>query len=96
MIARFAAIEARISRAVQAHLANATAVLAGQSFAVVFDAAYADPLGIAGTAPRAQCVSADVSTATFGTPITVNGAAYTVREKQPDGTGMTVLLLEAA
>lgn len=70
--------------------------LGAATFAVIFDAAYADPLGIAGTEPRATCISADVGTATLGTPITINGKAYTVRDKQPDGTGLTVLLLEAA
>lgn len=72
------------------------ATLGAAAFTVIFDAAYADPLGIAGTEPRALCVSADVSAATLGTLININGAAYTVRDKQPDGTGMTVLLLEAA
>ena len=70
--------------------------LGAATFAVIFDAAYVDPLGIAGTEPRATCISADVSTATLGTAITIGGKAYTVRDKQPDGTGMTVLLLEAA
>ena len=79
-----------------ARLANATVIMAAATFAVIFDAAYADPLGIAGAEPRATCISADVSAATLGTPITINGAAFTVREKQPDGTGLTVLLLEAA
>lgn len=72
------------------------ATLGAATFAVIFDAAYADPMGIAGTEPRATCISADVSTATLGTPITINGTAWTVRDKQPDGTGTTVLLLEAA
>ena len=72
------------------------ATLGAATFAVIFDAAYADPLGIAGAEPRATCISADVSTATQGTPISINGAAFTVRDKQPDGTGLTVLLLEAA
>lgn len=31
-----------------------------------------------------------------GDAVSVAGAAYVVREIQPDGTGMTVLLLEAA
>lgn len=72
------------------------ATLGAAPFAVIFDAAYVDPLGIAGAEPRATCISADVGAVTLGTPITINGSAYTVRDKQPDGTGMTVLLLEAA
>ena len=96
MTAPFAAAQTRLNRSVMARLANASATLGAATFAVIFDAAYADPLGIAGAEPRATCISADVSTATLGTPITVNGAAYTVRDKQPDGTGIAVLMLEAA
>ena len=72
------------------------ATVAGLPVPVIFDAAYADPFGVAGTEPRATCASADVSTLVQGSPITIGGKAYTVRDKQPDGTGVTVLLLEAA
>lgn len=72
------------------------ATLGAATITVIFDAAYADPLGIAGTEPRATCASADVAALVQGSPITIGGKAYTVRDKQPDGTGITVLLLEAA
>jgi hypothetical protein len=92
----FVAMEARTAAAVMRHLANAQATLGSSTFPVLFNAAYADPLGMAGTAPRATALSVDAAAATLGTALTINGTAYTVRDKQPDGTGMTVLLLESA
>lgn len=72
------------------------ATVAGLPVPVLFDAAYADPFGIAGTEPRATCASVDVAVLVQGSPLTILGQAYTVRDKQPDGTGITTLLLEAA
>lgn len=72
------------------------ATVAGLPVRVIFDAAYADPFGIAGTEPRATCASVDVAALVQGSPLTILGQAYTVRDKQPDGTGITTLLLEAA
>lgn len=70
----------------------------------VFDAEYFGDLeGVAGVAiettqPVFRCRSADVASIANGAAVTipVNGAdtAYTVTSKQPDGTGMTVLLLQ--
>lgn len=96
MAATFAALEARVNRAVISRVANAAVVLGAATFYGIFDKTYVDPLGITSSEPRLVAKSTDVASATLGTPITVNGTAYTVREKQPDGTGMTTLLLEAA
>lgn len=72
------------------------ATLGAATFAVIFDASYIDALGISTNQPAAVCKSADVAACTQGTPITINGTAYTVREVKPDGTGLTTLLLELA
>ena len=64
---------------------------------VIFDHAYAEGLGIAGTAPQITARSTDVAHATVGSAVVVNGTAYTVAAPpQPDGTGVTVLILAAA
>ncbi len=44
--------------------------------------------------PMFHCRTADVSSAAEGDAITINAVAYTVRNVRPDGTGMTMLILE--
>lgn len=75
-----------------------TATLAGGDVTVIFDQAYIASMGgqIDSTEPTCLLLSSDVTThnITHGTPITINGVAYAVRGLQPDGTGLTALLLE--
>jgi len=70
------------------------ATLDGSAVRGIFDDAYTDPLGMAGSQPLLLCSSADVSTAAQGTAVVVNSVSYTVGSIQPDGTGMTRLLLQ--
>ncbi len=70
--------------------------VAGVSKVGIFDDAYIDPLGMAGSQPALLCASADVSTAAQGTAVVVNSVNYTVGSIQPDGVGMTRLLLQEA
>ena len=42
-----------------------------------------------------HCQTADVSTAVHGDTITINAVVYTIVGIQPDGTGMTTLILQA-
>ena len=51
-------------------------------------------VGVALQQPRFICRTADVSSAAEGNAITIGGTAYTIRIVQPDGTGMTTLILE--
>ena len=57
-----------------------------------------DPIsgvGVVGVQPRFICTTADLpSGAAAGDAITVDGIAYTVRVIQPEGTGITTLVLE--
>lgn len=73
-----------------------SATLGASTFSVIFDRAHLESLGISATQPVAVAKTSDVSSANKGTSITVNGTAYTVMDNQPDGTGMTTLLLELA
>ena len=44
--------------------------------------------------PMFHCRTADVPSAAEGDAIRVSGVDYTVRNVRPDGTGMTMLMLE--
>lgn len=72
------------------------ATLGAATVPVIFDAAFADALGIvAGTQPTCLAASADVASAAVGDTITINAVAYTIAEIQPDGTGLTRLMLKS-
>lgn len=101
--APFASIEARSAAAVFRHLANAQAQiprLGGgvDEIPVLFERPYADSsVGLAGMASAhlsAMALSQAVADLSVGAAIAVNGASYVVVEKQPDGTGLTALILE--
>jgi len=42
-----------------------------------------------------QCKSSDVSAVAEGQLITIGGSSYAITDIQPDGTGVTLLILEA-
>lgn len=69
------------------------ATVGGVSVGGIFDNAYTDPLGFAGSFPALTCASADVSTAAQGTAVVVDGVSYTVAAIKPDGSGITLLQL---
>lgn len=73
-----------------------TATILGNQVNGLFDNGYVedDNVDIAGTMPVFRCKQADVSAATIGTVITIDGQTYKIREKAPDGTGHTKLYLE--
>ena len=55
------------------------------------------PLGMAMQAaarPEFLCRSADLDASPVGKSLIVNGTTYSVAEQQPDGTGMTLLILK--
>ena len=63
--------------------------------AAIFDNAFSDPLGIvAGTQPMFMAASADVSTLAVGDTVTRGATAYTVASIEPDGTGITRVMLK--
>jgi hypothetical protein len=71
--------------------------LAGEPVLGIFDAAYADAFdAIALRGPRLTLPTAAAGAATGGTTCVVGGVSYRVTSVQPDGTGVTTLLLELA
>ena len=97
MTARFAALEARVNRAVFSHLGNVAPLLAGVPLAgAIFDADYQLQdlaSGIMSSAPVLTLASADVPANVVGASAVVSGKTYKVVESLPDGTGVTVLRL---
>lgn len=77
-----------------------TVTLNGVAVTAVFDADYASagagPLGLASTSPALTVPTASVPASPVGKPAVVRGVSYTIAEHHPDGTGMSVLLLEKA
>lgn len=62
----------------------------------LFDSFYDDPLGIATSQPVLWINEDDTGTVAAGASVTVDGTSYTVRSTEPDGLGLTRLILEAA
>jgi len=82
-----------------AELAEA-ATLDGVAVTGVFDSAYAlgsvGPYGMASTQPTLTLPTASVIADPVGLACVVLGKSYTVAAHEPDGTGVSRLVLEAA
>lgn len=78
----------------------AGALSGGASVTGIFDRDSILALGgdVSATEPAFLVQSADVTARSIvaGTPITIGGQAYTVLDLRPDGTGLTVLMLEVS
>nr|SPS06214.1 protein of unknown function [Candidatus Nitrotoga fabula] len=74
-----------------------TALLPGAIIVnVIFDNQYASPFDISASRPSCIGKSSDLDSLSFGAEIVVSGVDYVVRSVEPDGTGMTRLMLEKA
>lgn len=58
-----------------------------------FISAVEDEIGVETTIPQGQFKTSDVSTAVHGDQMTINSIVYNIIGIQPDGTGMTLILL---
>lgn len=72
----------------------ALATIGAGSVAGLFSNPSLEALGIAGSRPVFRALTTEVSSVVEGTAITINATAYTVAGIQPDGKGMTLLILE--
>jgi hypothetical protein len=72
------------------------ATVGGVSVRGIFDATYADPLGMAGNQPVLTVASEDLPSVAVGQAVVLNATAYTVQAIEPDGTGITTLILRRA
>lgn len=100
MAARFAALESRLNTAVFAHLSNSAATLNGVGVEGIFDNGYelasVGLSGMASTHPVFTLASASVPTNPVGMTVVVNSTNYLVAAHEPDGTGISRLILELA
>jgi hypothetical protein len=93
-------IEDIIAAGVLSGLANASASWSGGSARAIYDARYADPLGMSSAAPLLQGAASDFATLAIGSTVSVTpdrtatAVSFTVREAQPDGRGWVSLVLE--
>jgi hypothetical protein len=79
-----------------AALSNVTATIgAVTGVAGIFDADYQDAFGVAGSGPVLLIQTAAAPAVATGNTVAVSSTNYTVVGIQPDGTGMTRLILEA-
>lgn len=72
------------------------ATVGGVSVVGIFDAAYADPLGIVSSQPILTVVAADVAHAAQGAAVSINATSYTIAAIEPDGSGLSRLALRRA
>lgn len=76
---------------------TATYVLTSATFSVIFDAPYVGIVGPAGeiqsSGPQATAKSADVDDYAIGDEILISGVYYKIAGMEPDGTGLTRILL---
>lgn len=76
-------------------LYNASTTISG-----IFDNEYigvpSGDIDVESASPAFTCQTSDVPSADHGDTLVVNSVTYTVRGVQPDGTGITVLLLESS
>lgn len=100
MASTFAARESRLNQAVFAHLSNTDATLNAVAVTGIFDNGYAPgsvgPYGMASTQPSLTLSTASVPADPVGMPVVVGAASYLVAAHEPDGTGISRLLLELA
>lgn len=97
----FAAAQDRLNASVLSCLSNAQPLVNGVACNAIFTNPYAQStlgmgMAMASSGPSLRLRTQDVPPSPAGKPVTVNGAAYTIAEHQPDGTGMSVLILTGA
>ena len=96
MSLRMAGLETESARRVSAAMANATLTWGAYTANGVLDSAYADRLGLVSKETRFTALASALPAIAQGASVTVGGVAYTVRNVEPDGTGMLALVLESA
>mgnify|MGYP003960367063 FL=1 len=71
------------------------ATIGASTVAGIFDNQFVEVHGIEGVRPVFVCDESDVSTIDHGDSLSVKSTSYEVIGIQPDGTGLTSLILEA-
>lgn len=69
-------------------------VVNNRTYTGIFDNEYIEELNVSGSVPVLNCRTKDVATVDRGDTLRVREAKYTVKEKQPDELGLTILILQ--
>lgn len=76
-----------------------TAIVGGETVSVIFDNGYSlgnvGPIGMASSQPVLKLATANVPVNPVGAPVVIGEAVFSIGAHEPDGTGMSRLLLEA-
>lgn len=93
----FATLQSRVNAAVVATLLTDAATLNGVAVTGKFSNGSVSGLNnmMLGSNPTFDLTDADAGTAPRGKTLVIGAASYTVRESKPDGTGFSLLELEA-
>lgn len=70
------------------------ATIGALTVAGIFDNQFVEVLGVEGLRPIFTCAASDVPSIGHGDNVTINSTLYKVVGVQPDGTGLTSLILE--
>ena len=73
-----------------------SATLNGAAVTGIFDEAGNTDIGVAAVQPVFTLPTASVPASPYGKTLTIGARSFTVREHQPDGTGMSTLVLSDA
>jgi hypothetical protein len=94
----FAALESRLNSAVFNRLSNVSTTLGGSEVQGIFDNEYdlagVGLSGMSSSAPAFRLASHLVPANPVGLPLVIGVSNYAVVEHLPDGSGLSVLLLE--
>lgn len=96
MSLRMASLETESARRVSAALANATLTWGAYSADGILMRDYADRLGLVSHETRFVALSSALPAIAQGASVSVGGVSYTVRNVEPDNTGLIALVLERA
>lgn len=70
-------------------------VVDGKTIMGIYDHQFVETQQIVGDRPVVICLTSDVSNVLSGAQVTADETDYTVAVPQPDGSGLTTLILEA-
>lgn len=100
MTSPFAAATNRLNNAVLVRLSSDVVAIGGDIVPALFENGFAfgnvGLIGMASSQPSITLKTSDVPSNPVGTAVTVNATSYLVAAHEPDGTGMSRLMLEVA
>lgn len=71
---------------------TAATLQGGSTVNVIFDAAYLESFGVAGSNSSCLAKASDISSANIGQTLTINSVVYTISNRKPQDDGAIVLI----